>query len=103
MKRSDLDSQLILGTVACWGVHAWERLVEKYPPKLVLAAIEREVGAGRLNYGVAMRRPFLTDQGRAAIQDQEPFIPPADPPPGQQNMPDRPVFAQVNAMIRGVQ
>jgi hypothetical protein len=70
MKRSDLDSQLILGAVAYWGVHAWERPVEKYPPKLVLAAIEREVNAGRLNYGVAMRRPFLTDQGQEAIQGE---------------------------------
>jgi hypothetical protein len=36
-------------------------------------------------------------------RDHEPFTPSTDRPPGHSNLPDRPVFAQVNAMISGVQ
>jgi hypothetical protein len=68
VKRSDLGTRMILGTVDYWGLHhAWERLVEKYPPKLVLAALEREYRAGRLECGVSERRPWLTAKGAAYL------------------------------------
>jgi hypothetical protein len=70
MKRSDLSTRIVLEVVDYWGMHAWERLSEKYPPKLVLAAIEREVTAGRLEYGVSVHRPWLTDSGRRVLQDK---------------------------------
>jgi hypothetical protein len=55
---------LLLDVVAVRGVYAWEHLCENFPAKVVLAAIDREVCRGNLNYGVAMRRPFLTSKGR---------------------------------------
>jgi hypothetical protein len=58
---------MILEAVATYGVHAWEVLAETCPPKLVLAAFQREVDAGRLDYGVALRRPFLTPEGKAYL------------------------------------
>jgi hypothetical protein len=61
---------MILSTVDYWGLHhAWERLVERYPPKLVLAALEREYRAGRLECGVSERRPWLTAKGAAYLLD----------------------------------
>lgn len=67
MKRSDLTTGLVLDAVARAGVRAWEDLIDAYPPKLVLAAFEREVDAGNLDYGVALHRPFLTNKGRARL------------------------------------
>lgn len=67
MKRSDLTTGMILRAVDQYGVHAWERLTDRYPPKVVLAAIQREVDADRLDYGVALHRPFLTPAGRAVL------------------------------------
>jgi hypothetical protein len=71
MKRSDVTTQVILSAVDRHGVHAWEVLIEEVPPKLVLAAMQREVDADRLTYGVALHRPFLTDKGRAFLIDGE--------------------------------
>lgn len=67
MKRADLTTPMILAAVHAHGVDAWEVLTADYPPKLILAALQREVDAGRLDYGVALHRPFLTDKGRAAL------------------------------------
>lgn len=69
MKRSDLTTWMILATVDVAGVHAWEILINDFPPKLVLAAFEREVDADRLDFGVALRRPFLTPKGRATLAE----------------------------------
>jgi len=41
--------------------------VEVYPPKLVLAAVERDVRKGLLDYGVSAARPWLTEQGQAFL------------------------------------
>lgn len=67
MKRSDLSSRLILSAVEAHGVNAWEILAGRYPPKIVLAAMQREVDAGNLDYGVALHRPWLTDKGRTEM------------------------------------
>jgi hypothetical protein len=66
-KRSDLSSRLLLSTFDYWGTSAWYRLTERFPPKLALAAIERDVSRGLLDYGVSPRMAFLTDAGRALL------------------------------------
>jgi hypothetical protein len=63
-KRSDVTTRLVLEHVAEFSIYAWERLCERFPAKVVLSAIEREVDRRRLDYGVATRRPWLTDTGR---------------------------------------
>lgn len=64
MKRADLSSHELCRTIANHGVWAWEQLIWRYPPKVVLAAIERDDKQGYLEWGVSARRPFLTDKGR---------------------------------------
>jgi hypothetical protein len=71
MKRADLTTRMVLAAVEAHGVWAWETLVREYPPKLVLAAYQREVDAGRLNYGVALHRPFLDDKGKAFLASED--------------------------------
>lgn len=61
MKRSDLTSAEVLETVTRAGFQAYERLAESYPSKVVLAAFEREVNAGRLDYGVSLARPWVRE------------------------------------------
>lgn len=62
MKRSDLTTAEVLATVESAGFKAYEILAERYPGKIVLAAFEREVNAGRLDYGVSLARPWLREQ-----------------------------------------
>lgn len=65
MKRSDLTQLLVLAAIEKNGFDAWEVLTATFPPKVVLAAIMREVEAGNLTYGATARRPWLTDKGSA--------------------------------------
>lgn len=64
LKRSDVSTFFILSNIETYGAHAWERMVDRFPPKLVLAAIYRDIHRGLLDYGVVASRPFLTDEGR---------------------------------------
>lgn len=65
LKRSDLTTEEVLRTVCVHGTSAWTMLRRRYPPKIVLAAYQREVDAGRLDYGVSLVRPWLTPKGVA--------------------------------------
>jgi hypothetical protein len=67
MKRSDLSTERLLRAVATYRTSAWGVLTDVFPPKVVLAAIEREVRAGRLEYGVWAGWPWLTPKGEAAL------------------------------------
>lgn len=62
MKRSDLSTAEVLATVRRVGFRAYETLAERYPGKVVLAAFEREVNAGRLDYGVSLAYPWVRNQ-----------------------------------------
>ncbi|MYV56517.1 hypothetical protein [Streptomyces sp. SID3212] len=62
-KRSDLTTVALLTAVQRHGFNAWETLAAAYPPKLVQAAIQRDIKAGHLEYGVSLERPWLTPQG----------------------------------------
>ena len=68
-KRSDLTTLLVLGTVNIAGTNAWTVLTAAFPAKLVEAAFDREVKAGRLDYGVSLRTPWLTEKGKAFLLD----------------------------------
>lgn len=62
MKRSDLDTRTVLEAVRQGGPYG---KLTSYPSKAVTAALERELRAGRIDYGVSLARPWLTDQGVA--------------------------------------
>jgi hypothetical protein len=66
MKRSDLTTYEVLSAVQKLGqTFGYCHLVEKYPVKIVDAAFEREVGLGRLNYGVSLRTAWIEPAGVA--------------------------------------
>lgn len=69
LKRSDVTTRILLDHVAEHRGWAWEALCRLFPPKVVLAAIMREVDNRRLDYGVAARRPFLTAAGERWLRD----------------------------------
>lgn len=63
-KRSDLDTTTVLRAVAEHGqIVGHTALCERFPVKVVDAAFEREVGMGRLNYGVTLRSAWLEPAG----------------------------------------
>lgn len=68
MKRSDLTTEMVLRTIAEHQFNAWERLTEQFPPKIVVAALMREEAAERIDYGVALHRPWLTGRGWAYLR-----------------------------------
>jgi hypothetical protein len=65
VKRSDLTTSVVLNAVRRFGASAYEVLSSeagyRFPPKVVIAAFQREVKAGRLDYGVSIARPFLVE------------------------------------------
>lgn len=67
MKRSDLSTLELCQAIAEHGVQAWEHLVVRFPPKVVLAAIDRDTNAKFVSWGVAQRRPFLDERGEALL------------------------------------
>ena len=69
MKRSDLSTDELLETVDRYRTAAWGRLTDKYPPKLVLAAIDRDTRRALLDWGVSPVYPWLTEKGRARLLD----------------------------------
>lgn len=66
-KRSDLSTLELCTAVSRLGVFAWEDLIKRFPPKVVLAAIDRDTRRGFVSWGVAQRRPFLEPSGRAIV------------------------------------
>lgn len=64
MKRADLPTADVLRHVAEYpaGV-AYDRLCERYPAKIVLAAIDRDTRAGLINWGVSPAYPWLEQAG----------------------------------------
>lgn len=74
MKRSDISTLTVLS--AALTAHStnqamtWEYILwaTDYPLKIIYAAIEREVNAGYLDYGVSMRTAFLTDKGKDKLK-----------------------------------
>lgn len=72
MKRADLDTETVLRAVYRHRFQAYEHLCERYPKKVVLAAFEREVDRGNLEYGVSITRPWVTPHGKYLIQDPSP-------------------------------
>jgi hypothetical protein len=67
MKRSDITTDALLTAVDKLGTAAWTHLAGRYPPKLLLSAIERDVRGGYLEYGVSPTYPWLTEKGRAKL------------------------------------
>ena len=63
MERSDIDTATVLTAVHGYGVEAFDVLTMLYSHKTIEAAYEREVSAGRLEYGATVRRPCLTLEG----------------------------------------
>ena len=70
MKRSDLSTTELLETVDRYRTAAWGVLTDKYPPKLVLAAIDRDTRRGLLNWGVSPVYPWLTEKGRMRLTER---------------------------------
>jgi hypothetical protein len=52
------------------GFGAWSMLALSFPPKVILAAIYRDVSAGYLDYGVAAHLCWLTKRGKAELFKQ---------------------------------
>lgn len=65
MKRSDLDTATVLAAVA--DGEGYTSLCERFPHKIVLAAFEREIQRGNLEYGVSVQTAWLTPQGREQV------------------------------------
>lgn len=64
MKRADLDTATVLRTLARYTLDAYDVLAQRFPRKIVLAAFEREVDRGLIEYGTWLGRPWLTPEGR---------------------------------------
>lgn len=71
VKRSDLTSLDVLQAVAEHGFDAWQKLADRFPVKVVDRAFEREVAAGRLDFGVSLRRCWLEPKGRGLLADAD--------------------------------
>ncbi|MBB4931827.1 hypothetical protein F4561_002647 [Lipingzhangella halophila] len=69
MKRADLDTRTVLAAIRDHGMSAYGHLCATYPEKVVLAAFEREVRAGRTECGVAPHLPWLTRAGRELTEE----------------------------------
>lgn len=69
MKRSDLTTREVLSAVRRHRVGAFERLLSKYPEKIIRAAIDRDIRTGMLDYGVTADRPWLTPEGERQVAD----------------------------------
>jgi len=69
MKRSDIPTKSVL--MACHRFHnrgglaPWQILMAEFsaPEKVVYAAMERENGKGRIDYGVSLRTGWVTPDG----------------------------------------
>lgn len=68
MKRADLTTYDVLTAVREHRFSAFEQRAEKYPAKVVRAAIARDVGAGLLEYGVSADRPWLSPAGEHQLE-----------------------------------
>lgn len=68
-KRSDIPTDTVLRTIHEHGFNAFERLEQRFPAKVVLAAFARDDDRGLIEYGTTLRRPWLTPEGRAAIDE----------------------------------
>lgn len=68
MKRSDLTTQDVLEAVRDHFPSAYAHLTERFPKKVVIAAFERETRKGLLDFGTTIARPFLTAEGRRALE-----------------------------------
>lgn len=66
MKRSDLDTRTVLEAIRQGA--GYGALSDKYPSKVVIAAFERELRARRIDYGTSIASPWLTDEGRAWLE-----------------------------------
>jgi hypothetical protein len=65
VKRADLPTKTVLRAVRDHFPNAYEHLVRDYPGKVVIAAFERDIRKGMLDYGTTIARPFLTPKGEA--------------------------------------
>ncbi|MGW6790028.1 hypothetical protein [Streptomyces chartreusis] len=70
LKRSDLPTFVILSFITVYGTHAADALTDiGWPPKVVLAAIMRDVRRGYLDYGVSAWRPWVTAEGHEHLKE----------------------------------
>lgn len=67
-KRSDVQTRILLAAVARYGMDTFDNLCTIWPPKVVLAAIERDTRRGLLSWGVCPQRPFLTSEGETYLK-----------------------------------
>lgn len=66
-KRADLATREVLSAVRLHRFRAFEALCCKYPMKVVRAAIDRDVRADYLDYGVSADRPWLSPKGEQLL------------------------------------
>jgi hypothetical protein len=69
VKRSDLPTVVVLAMVKTYQIRAFEVLSMVYPPKIVLAAFDRDVSKGYLEYGSTVTRPWLEPEGYEFISE----------------------------------
>jgi hypothetical protein len=69
VKRSDLPTVVVLAMVKMYQLRTFEVLSTVYPPKIVLAAFDRDVNKGYLEYGTTVARPWLESKGYEFISE----------------------------------
>lgn len=64
-KRADISPLMLCRAVADGGLVS---LYERFPAKVVLAAVDRDTGRGLISWGVSPGRPWLEPRGRALLE-----------------------------------
>lgn len=69
-KRSDVTTELLCWAIHCHGVEALDYLHAflLIPPKVLVAAVDRDTRHGFVNWGVSVWRPFLDGRGVVLVQ-----------------------------------
>lgn len=68
-RRSDLSTLVVLQAIQTYELDAWEFLTQglNVPPKVALAALDRDYSAGLVQYGGSLRRCWLTIAGEQLL------------------------------------
>ena len=80
-RRADVSTEMIFAAIEEHGLSAFGFLTKTYPPKVVLAALRRDIDRGWLEYGVSEVHCWITPDGLARLAELRP--PAAAPAPEQ--------------------
>ena len=72
MKRKDISTLIVLEAAKNHaGMMTWECIKEitGAPEKIIYAAMQREDDRGYLEWGVSLRTAWLTDKGKAKLEE----------------------------------